>query len=337
MVSELEKAGGELVPLPVDAKAPHTLLANAFRLRDLIRARKVRLIHVRSRAPAWSSLWAARMAHIPFVTTYHGSYTGRSALKRYYNSIMARGDAVIANSQWTAAHIRSQYAFTPKKLVTIPRGIDLSHFDPDNVSPERIDALRRLWGARSGDLLVLLPGRLTRWKGQEVLIAALHRLAKEGAIQGVRAVLAGDAQGRNAYEKELRAAIDAAGLGDRVTIVGHVSDMAAAYLAADIVVSASTQEEAFGRVAAEASAMGRVVIATDHGGARETVTPGVTGLLVAPGDSPALADALKTVIAAGEEERAAMGLRGRAHIARNYTVERMCADTIALYRDLLGA
>jgi glycosyltransferase involved in cell wall biosynthesis len=335
MLPELAQAGGEWVALPADSKAPHTLLANALRLRGLIRARNIKLIHARSRAPAWSSLWAARMTKIPFVTTYHGSYTARSAAKRFYNSVMARGDAVIANSQWTAAHIRAQYAFTPKRLVAIPRGIDLSHFDPANVAPERVEELRNLWGVHAGETVILLPGRLTRWKGQEILIAAMALLAKENAVQGVRAVLAGDAQGRAAYEGELRGAIATAGLRDHVTIAGHVSDMPAAYLAADIVVSASTQEEAFGRVAAEAGAMGRPVVATNHGGACETVVSGSTGLLVAPGDSRQLADALRNLMAAGGEERAAMGLRGRAHIARNYTVERMCADTIALYRELL--
>jgi glycosyltransferase involved in cell wall biosynthesis len=337
MLPELTLAGAEWIALQADAKAPHTLLANALRLRSLIRTRNIRLIHARSRAPAWSSLWAARMTGIPFVTTYHGSYAAGSALKRFYNSVMARGDAVIANSQWTAAHIRAQYAFTPTRLVAIPRGIDLSHFDPANGALERVEELRRLWGVQPGETVILLPGRLTRWKGQEILIAAMALLAKENALQGVRAVLAGDAQGRTAYEQQLRAAIAAAGLRDRVTIAGHVSDMPAAYLAADIVVSASTQEEAFGRVAAEASAMGRAVVATDHGGARETVLPGSTGLLVAPGDSRQLADALAGLVSAGAQGRAAMGARGRAHIARNYTVERMCADTIALYRELLRA
>lgn len=336
MVPELEEADGEWIALPVNARAPHRLLANALRLRGLILARNIRLIHARSRAPAWSSLWAARLANIAFVTTYHGSYTARSTLKRFYNSVMARGDAVIANSQWTARHIRSEYAFPPRKLVTIPRGIDLSRFDPAGVAPERVDELRRQWGANPFEVVILLPGRLTRWKGQEILIGALAILARQGAANGLRAVLAGDAQGRSAYEKELRTAIAASGLGGQVTIAGHVSDMAAAYLAADIVVSASTQEEAFGRVAAEASAMGRAVIATDHGGARETLIRDVTGLLVAPGNARAMADGLHKLLAAGAQERAAMGARGRAHIARNFTVERMCADTLALYRELLG-
>ncbi len=337
MVEELEQAGGEWIALPLDSKAPQTLLANAFRLRDLIRARNVALIHARSRAPAWSSLWAARMAKIPFVTTYHGSYGARSSLKRFYNSVMARGDAVIANSQWTAAQIRSQYAFAPKKLVMIPRGVDLARFDPARVSPERVDALRRAWGAQPNDTVILLPGRLTRWKGQEVLIAATALLAKNHALNGVGVVLAGDAQGRTAYKDALKQSIATSGLTDRVVIAGHVSDMPAAYLAADIVVSASTQEEAFGRVAAEASAMGRPVIATDHGGARETIVPGETGLLVAPANVQALSDAISTLLKAGPAERMAMGARGRAHIGRNFTVERMCADTIRLYRELLPA
>jgi glycosyltransferase involved in cell wall biosynthesis len=336
MVPELVEAGGEWIEMPVNAKAPHILLANALRLRTLINARNIRLIHARSRAPAWSSLWAARMANIPFVTTYHGSYTANSSLKRFYNSVMARGDAVIANSQWTAEHIRAQYKFAPKKLVTIPRGIDLSRFDPASVAPERVDALRKLWGVQPGETVILLPGRLTRWKGQEVLIAAMAILAKQNAVQGIRTVLAGDAQGRTAYEAELRTAISAANLGRHVAIAGHVSDMPAAYLAADVVVSASTQEEAFGRVAAEASAMGKPVVATDHGGARETIVAGETGFLVAPGSAPALADALNRLTAMRQDDRAEMGSRGRAHIARNFTVERMCADTLKLYRALLG-
>ncbi len=330
MVAELEQAGGEWVFLPLDAKSPFALAANALKLANLIRARNVGIIHARSRAPAWSALWAARLTRIAFVTTWHGSYSARTALKRFYNSVMARGDAVIANSAWTAAHIASQ--FPARRIVTIPRGVDLKYFDPASVAPDRAEGLRRLWGADPATILVLLPGRLTRWKGQEVLIEALALLRE----QRIRAVFAGDAQGRTGYERELRHAIAARGLNDRVTIAGHVADMPAAYLAADIVVSASTQEEAFGRVAAEAAAMGRAVIATDHGGSRETVVRGETGLLVPPGDAQALAAALRRLIDAGAAGRAAMGAKGRDVVAQNFTVERMCAATIALYRELLS-
>jgi len=330
MVAELERAGGEWVPMALDTKQPFALAANAFKLANLIRARNVKLIHARSRAPAWSALWAARRTRIPFVTTWHGSYSARTSLKRFYNSVMARGDVVIANSAWTAEHIRAQSP--AKRIVTIPRGVDLERFEPAAIPPERVAALRGAWGADSTTVLVLLPGRLTRWKGQEILIEALGLLAQPH----LRAVLAGDAQGRTNYEHALRDSIASHGLADRVIIAGHVADMPTAYLAADIVVSASTQEEAFGRVAAEAAAMGRAVVATDHGGSRETVVHGETGLLVPPGDATALAGALRQLMEAGATGRAAMGAKGHAHIQANFTVERMCTATLSVYRALLG-
>lgn len=336
MVAELEGAGGEWIAMPVNSRSPTTLWSNARRIRDLIRVRNIKLVHARSRAPAWSALWAAREAAVPFVTTYHGLYTARTPLKRFYNSVMVRSDAVIANSEWTARHILSEYGLAPKRLVVIPRGVDLARFDPAQIPGERVRRLRADWGATESDIVVLLPGRLTRLKGQSVLIAALQKLASESQLENVHAVLAGDAQGRSAYEQELRHAISSAGLERKIILAGHVSDMQTAYRAADIVVSASTQAESFGRVTAEASAMERPVIATDHGGARETVLPGVSGLLTPPGDSAALARALRELISAGLASRAAMGAQGRAHIARHFTVERMTNDTIALYRELLG-
>jgi glycosyltransferase involved in cell wall biosynthesis len=336
METELVVSGGELIKLPLDTKAPHALAANAYRLRDLIRTRNIALVHARSRAPAWSALWAARMAKVPFVTTYHGIYNASNPLKRLYNSVMARADAVIANSQWTAAHIRSQYRFAPKNLVVIPRGIDLASFDPAGVASERAALLRAMWGVRDDDTVILLPGRLTRWKGQTVFIDALAQLQREGRLAGVRALLAGDPQGRTDYVSELRKAIVDAGLRDIVVIPGHTGDMPAAYLASDIVVSASTDPEAFGRVSAEASAMARPVIATNHGGSRETVLPGTSGLLVPPGDAKALANALAQLLSLDATSLLAMGMKGRAHIASQFTVEKMCADTIAVYRMLLA-
>jgi glycosyltransferase involved in cell wall biosynthesis len=335
LAAELEASGGELIAMALDTKAPHALAANAVRLRNLIRTRSIALVHARSRAPAWSALWAARRAHVPFVTTYHGIYNASNPLKRFYNSVMARADAVIANSEWTAAHIVSQYGFKPKRLIVIPRGIDLAQFDPAGIAPSRTAALRSAWGAREDDTVILLPGRLTRWKGQTVFLAALAELKRKGRLRNVRAVLAGDAQGRTDYENELRKAIAEGGLDEIVAVPGHTVDMPAAYLAADIVVSASTDPEAFGRVSAEASAMARPVIATNHGGSRETVLPGISGLLVPPNDAPALADALRELLSLDATSHLAMGMKGRAHIAARYTVERMCADTIAVYRMLL--
>ncbi|MGH6876276.1 MAG: glycosyltransferase family 4 protein [Rhizomicrobium sp.] len=336
MVGELEAAGGEWIAMPANAKSPFALLANARRLRDLIRTRNIKLVHARSRGPAWSALWAARRTAIPFATTFHGAYSAGFPLKRFYNSIMLRGDAVIANSQWTADHIRADYSFRPKKLVVIPRGVDLERFDPAGVPRGRVMALREAWGAGPEHTVILLPGRMTRWKGQLVLIEAMARLAKD-RTGTLRVVLAGDAQGRDDYTADVARAIARYGLGQIVAVAGHIDDMPAAYLASDIVISASTKPEAFGRVAAEAAAMERPVIATDHGGARETVLPGTSGLLVPPGDAGALAAALEKLVAAGPAGRAAIGARGRAHILRHFTLARMTGDTIALYRELLNA
>jgi glycosyltransferase involved in cell wall biosynthesis len=332
----LKEAGGELFRLPVDSKAPQQIFRNAGRLANLIRRENVRLVHARSRAPAWSTLIAAQRARIPFVTTYHGIYNASNPLKRFYNSVMVKSDAIIANSQWTADHIVRQHGIRRERIIVIYRGVDLEEFDPAGVSPDRIASSRAHWNAAADEIVILLPGRLTRWKGQLVFIAALAQLGREGALRNVKAIIAGDAQGRDSYHDELRRAIAVNGLQDIVWIVPHMTDMPAAYLASDIVVSASIDPEAFGRVAAEAGATGRVVVATDHGGARETVLAGRSGLLVPPGNAAALATALRTLLGKTAEERERMGEEGRAHVRANFSLTRMCDDTIALYRALLS-
>jgi glycosyltransferase involved in cell wall biosynthesis len=332
----LADTGVELSRMPLNSKAPHTIFANAGRLAKLIRTRDVKLIHARSRAPAWSALLAARRTGIPFVTTYHGIYNASNPFKRYYNSVMVRSDAVIANSRWTADHIAREHGTSCDRIAVIHRGVDLEEFDPAGVLPDRIAALRAQWNVDEHRMIVLLPGRLTRWKGQLVFLAALAQLATAGALDNVRAVMAGDAQGRNDYTAELRAAIAQNGLEGTVRIAPHIIDMPAAYLASDIVVSASTDPEAFGRVAAEAGAMGRPVIASNHGGARETVLPNRSGLLIPPGNTEALGHALSSLLSAPDEERRGMGQAGREHVRDNFSLERMCADTIAVYRRLLS-
>lgn len=336
LVGELQRAGGEWIELAVHSKWPATLLANIGRIRRIVRRQNIKLLHARSRAPAWSAFYAARAEKIPFVTTYHGIYNAKGPVKRYYNSIMARGDAVIANSEWTAGHIRSEHSFAPKRLAVIPRGVDLERFDPARISRERVESLRASWGARQGDIVVFLPGRLTRWKGQSALIKAMGNLKQGGSGTALRAVLAGDPQGRESYKAELSALASSLGLSENLLIADHIVDMPVAYLAADIVVSASTDPEAFGRVAAEAGAMGRPVVATDHGGSREIILRDKSGLLIAPGDPLALSAAIDKLAAAGPEFRRHMGEAARAHVTSHFTVERMCADTIALYRELLN-
>ena len=335
LVPELLDAGGELIRMRVESKSPSMIWANAGDLTQLIREQNISLVHARSRAPAWSALIAAWRCRIPFVTTYHGIYQAKGPFKRWYNSVMAKGDVVIANSEWTAEHVRKTYA--PKRLVTIPRGIDLAYFDPAKVDLWRATTLRGHWHLRNEDRVVLLPGRLSRWKGQLVLLAAIDRLKRVNQLpKDVRVIIAGDAQRRDNYRGELKDAITRYDLHDVASVQDHITDMPAAYCAADIVVSASTDPEAFGRIPPEAAAMERPVVATDHGGARETVLNGETGLLVPPGDATALANALADLLARPTDELAAMGAKGRAHIARNFSLERMCAETLAVYRELLS-
>jgi glycosyltransferase involved in cell wall biosynthesis len=334
--AELAQLGGELVRLPVQSKNPVTLVANAFALADLVRCEEVDVIHARSRAPAWSALWAARMAGCAFVTTYHGAYKAKSGLKRWYNSGIARGDVVIANSEFTADRIRAEHGAVPKRIVVIPRGLDLAALDPAAVSSERTAMLAAAWGLDRARPVVLMPGRLTRWKGQGVMIEAAALLKARGGPQAVFA-LPGDDQGRTGYRAELEGMIDSHGLRDSVILPGHCSDMPAAYAVADVVVSASTEPEAFGRVAVEGAAMARPVIATDHGGARETIEDGAGGRLVPPGDAGAMAGALAEILAAPAAVRMQMGARAAARARAKFSVEAMQAATLQVYDELVRA
>jgi glycosyltransferase involved in cell wall biosynthesis len=325
------------VVLPVAAKNPFTMARNAGEIAKLAKAHGASLIHARSRACAWSAMMAANARKIPWVATYHGIYNAKNFLKRFYNSIMVRADAVIANSEWTAAHIRATYKQPIKRLTVIPRGIDAAQFDPAAVLRERINAVRAGWNVRVGERVVMLPGRMARWKGQLVFVDSIARLKADGRLpENVRAVMAGDRQSRFEYADEVGVAIAEKGIASVALMAGHVDDMPAAYAASDIVISASTDPEAFGRVAAEAGAMAKPVIATDHGGARETVIANVSGVLVPPGDATALAAALTDLLARPAGELSAMGTAARAHIRANYTVERMCESTLMLYAAVIG-
>ncbi len=337
MAQRLAEVGGELIALPVHSKNPLILLANGLRLAALARRRKVSLIHVRSRAPAFSALIAAKLTGVPLLATYHGVYNARSPIKRWYNRIMTRGDHVIANSQFTRDHVIAQHGGDPAGVTAIPRGVDIARFDPAKVSDSRVDALRAAWGVDPADprMKVLLAGRLTRWKGQGLLIEAAARLKARG-VSEVLVLFAGDHQGRIAYEAELTQAIEAAGLRDQVKIVGHCNDMPAAYLLADVAAAPSLDPEAFGRTAVEPQAMGRPVLAADHGATRETVLPGETGWLVTPGDPEAWADALAGALAAGPQGRAQMGRAAAARARALYSLDAMCEATLQVYADVLG-
>ncbi len=319
--------------MPLDSKNPFVMRANIDRLSDLIRDRGVALVHARSRAPAWSALAATRRTATPFLTTFHGVYNARSRLKRIYNSVMVRGRLVIANSEFVAQHVRDAYAIPPSRIRTIYRGVDLDRFAQDKVSAERLIQLAQRWGVPEDAAIVMLPGRLTRWKGHVDLIEAIGHL---GGDLNVRCLLVGDDQGRGAYRRALEARISELGLSGVVQITGRCDDMAAAYMLADVVVSPSTDPEAFGRVVAEAQAMGRPVVVSNHGGAAEQVLPGATGWLFAPGDAAAMSAALRQALALTSQQRQLFSARAVAHVRSHYTKPAMTAATLAVYAELLA-
>ena len=335
MVTELTRAHAEHVVLPLDSKNPVVVFKNIARLAELIVRENVQIVHARSRAPAWSAWRAARAAGRPFVTTYHGTYGQENALKRWYNSVMVRGERVIAISEFIAGHIRQIYGVPTSRIRVIPRGVDLSRYDLEVIRRERVIDLAHRWRLPDGLPVVMLPGRLTRWKGQSVFIDAIERLAKQMGRRDLQCLLVGSDQGRTGYRRELEQEIERRDLGSIVHVIDDCNDMPAAYMLTDVVVSASTDPEAFGRIIVEAQALGRPVIASDHGGARETVIEGETGWLVPPGDADALARAIRFALSLDGDERRRLSERAIAHIRTNYSKELMCRRTLAVYAEIL--
>ncbi len=341
LAAEIEMAGGEVIQMPVHSKNPATMWMNGRRMAALIKEQNIDLIHARSRAPAWSALAASKQTGIPFVTTYHGAYKSGSPMKRYYNSSMLRADCVIANSRYTGDAILRLGGVSPECLRVIPRGADLDYFDPSKISEKRINQLGEEWESvrENKGLRVLLPGRLTPWKGHEVAIeaAAIYKSStKTGKAHDLTLVFCGAVQSQSRYELELRALIEQHGVGGMVHLVGDCTDMPAAYAWSDVVLSPSIRPEAFGRIAVEAGAMERPVIASAHGGAMETVIDGESGILVPPGDATALAQAIARIGGMTADKRAIMGENGRAQASSMYSAAAMCDATLRVYSDLLG-
>lgn len=329
-VRELTRAAVTHVELPLKSKSPLVMRRNVERLEQVIKDNDVDIIHARSRAPAWSALAAAHRTGRIFVTTFHGAYNAANPLKRLYNSVMMRGDLVIANSRFIAEHIREIYRLPPERIRVIPRGVDTAIYTPDAVTSSRVIQLANSWSLPDGASVIMLPGRLTRWKGHHVLIDAVEQLTGPDFV----CIIVG-APKRESYRRELKDLIDRRGLESTVWIKDHCNDMAAAYMLADVVVSASTDPEAFGRVVAEAQAMSRIVVAPAHGAAVEQIRSGETGFLFQPGDVNALARTLETALNLDGIQRQRMA-RAAADSARaQYSKDRMCRDTLALYAELL--
>ena len=338
MAARLEADGARLAQMPVQTKNPLVMLGNAARLVDLIRREKVSIVHARSRAPAFSALWAAQVTGTPFVATYHGVYNAKSQLKRWYNAVMTRGDLVIANSDYTRDHVLAEHHLDPAKIVSIPRGVDLKRFNPSWVTPERVQALREAWrlDVRDRRTKLLLAGRLTRIKGHLLIVEAARRMKAEGRDDFL-IIFAGDDQGRTEYRHEVENAVAQAELTDQVRIVGHCDDMPAAYQICDIAMLPTTKPESFGRTAVEPQVMGKPVLASDHGGTTETVVSGETGWLVKVDDPEAWAQAMTKAIDMGPPRLAAMGQAAANRARRLYSVDAMCEATLAAYAQVLAA
>jgi len=342
LVGELQAKGGLWIPFPAATKNPLAMALNVGRLAQILKAEKVDLVHARSRAPAWVALAACRLTGTGFMTTYHGAYSGLSAPKLLYNSVMARGEVVIANSHFTAERIQAQFRMNPTCLRVIHRGTNFETFSPDRVSPARIEKIRRGWLVAPEERVVLLAGRLTPWKGQMVLIRAAQVLRERG-YRDLVFILAGDPQGRDGYVREIDQLISGNQLGGVVRRVGHVSDMPAALAASALVAVPSTAPEAFGRVAVEAQAMGVPVVVSNLGAVPETVLapPQVrpdqrTGWRVAPDNPEELADAIAEAIDLMPSTFQELADRARAHVMARFSLERMVSETLDCYSALLA-
>ena len=332
LVPAVERAGGTHIELQLASKNPARIWKNAARLAFLIRAADVDIVHARSRAPAWSAWLACRRTGARFVTTWHGVYKENAPGKRRYNAIMARGERIIAISQFVAARLKARHQVDPARLRVIPRGVDTAVFDPAAVSGERMARLAREWRLPDGVPIIMLPARLTRWKGHAVMVEALARLER----RDVGLVLVGAEQGRARFRRELIARAETLGVADRLRLVGHCDDMPAALMLADVVANPSIEPEPFGRTVIEAQAMGRPVVVSDAGGTAETVEDGVTGWRVRPSDPAALAASIDAILRLSPGERDALGVRARSSVCTHYTTALMQQATLEVYRELVA-
>lgn len=330
LVAVLESHGSRHITLPLARRTPWSILYCAVKLRRIIQREKIALVHVRSRAPAWAAYLASRGTGAVFLTTFHGTHRIQNRLKKFYNSIMVRGQRVIAISAFIKTHIMTHYAVAAARIDVAPRGYDPAVFNPALVEEGRIAALKHALDIADGVPVISLPGRLTRWKGQALLLAALNQI-KDLSWQ---VLFIGGEEHKAAYLHELKEMASNFQIADRVRFVGSQTDMPLYYCLSDLVVSASTEPEAFGRVVVEAQAMGCPVVASAHGGALETVRDGETGWLFHPGDVADLAATLRRVLTA-DDEFSVVGEHGRRWVAQHFTIDRMCQAEWACYEKVL--
>ena len=336
----INKKKVKLFKTPVHSKNPILMILNIFILSLIVLFYRINVIHVRSRAPAWSCYFAAKITRCKLVTTFHGTYNFNSSLKKYYNSIMLKSDCVIAGSNFIFKHITENYPeHVPKikKFLVIFRGINTEYYDPNNINKkERAKFFAKL-NTEPGKKIILMPGRLTEWKGQEVLIESLNFLKTNYGYKNFVAIILGSDQGRDAYKKKLIRLVEQHRLNNEVIFLEHANSMPVAYSIANVVVSASIEPEAFGRVSVEAQSMKRPIIASDIGGSKETIIDNRTGLLFKSEDPKSLSEKIDNIFRSDDTTLNAMGNSGRKNVEQKFNVEKMCFSTYSEYKKLINA
>jgi len=348
--SYIVSSGGELlkfvdpkkvkfIKLPVHSKNPIMILFNSIALIVIILFHNISIVHARSRAPAWSCLIATKITRRKFVTTFHGSYNFKSPIKKLYNSVMVRSNLIIAGSNFIFSHIKdnySKYLVLKKKFLVIFRGINVDYFDPSTTLETEENNLLSSWGVTRDKKLILMPGRLTEWKGQEVFIEALNLVNKELGHQSFYAVILGNDQGRNVYTKKIKRLAEQYRLIPQLKFVEHCKNMPLAYKVSTLVVSASTEPEAFGRVAIEAQSMEKPIIASNIGGSNETIINNMSGFLFEASNAKSLCNKIIEVLNLDESRLKSIGIQGRKNIIKKFNVEKMCFSTYSEYKKLLN-
>ena len=328
-----------IIKLPVNSKNPFLIFFNSLIISIIILTLNINVVHARSRAPAWSCLISCLITRRKFVTTFHGTYNFNSSLKIFYNSVMVRSDLIIAGSNFIFNHISqnyNKYLNRKKKLMVIFRGINLDFFNRKNISKSKRDSLAKEWNINQEKLTILLPGRLTKWKGQEMFIESLNILREDYNSSNFQAIILGSNQGRNVYLKKLYGLVDRYRLKNFVKFVNQCREMPTAYSLADIVVSSSIEPEAFGRVAVEAQSMEKPIVASDIGGSKETIVKEKTGFLFKSGEPRELAKILNNVMELNKEALYSIGIEGRKNVTKKFDVEKMCQTTLNEYKKLLN-
>ena len=338
LIKFIDKKKVKLIRLPVQSKNPLLMLINAIILTIIILIYNISIVHARSRAPAWSCLLATKLTKRKFVTTFHGTYNFSGKLKKFYNSVMVRSDLIIAGSNFIFSHIKENYSEflnSKKKFLVIFRGINVDYFDPSTKLEADEKKLLKKWGINKEKKIILVPGRLTSWKGQELLIEAINLVKKELGYEAFHVVILGSDQGRDSYKKKLMQLTEQYHLTNQIKFIDHCKDMALAYKISDIVISPSIEPEAFGRVAVEAQSMEKLIIASNIGGSNETIINEKTGLLFEAGDPNSLSKRIIQAITMDESYYKIMGKEGRKNIINKFNVEKMCFSTYSEYKRLL--